>query len=63
MVQKSVAFSVVDPVELENADTTTVSFTIPKDTKSGDTFHIILEVQDDGSHTLKAYQRVVVTVK
>lgn len=54
---------VVDPVELENADTTTVSFTIPKDTKSGDTFHIILEVQDDGSHTLKAYQRVVVTVK
>ena len=33
------------------------------DMKSGDTFHIILEVQDDGSHTLKAYQRVVVTVK
>ncbi|MFH6694228.1 MULTISPECIES: hypothetical protein [Streptococcus] len=23
----------------------------------------MLEVQDDGSHTLKAYQRVVVTVK
>ncbi|WP_398578508.1 hypothetical protein [Streptococcus sp.] len=23
----------------------------------------MLEVQDDGSHTLKAYQRVVVTVR
>ena len=54
---------VIDPVELENADTKTVSLTVPEDSKSGDTLHMILEVQDDGEHTLKAYQRVVITVE
>jgi hypothetical protein len=32
------------------------------DAKSGDTIHMIVEVQDDGAHTLKHYQRVVITV-
>ncbi|MBP2620577.1 nucleoside hydrolase-like domain-containing protein [Streptococcus panodentis] len=53
---------VVDPVKLTGADTETVSFTIPKDAKKGDTFHMILEVQDDGAHQLKGYQRVVIMV-
>ncbi|MFC3927941.1 nucleoside hydrolase-like domain-containing protein [Streptococcus caprae] len=54
---------VVDPIELEGADSETVSFTVPKDAKSGDTLHLILEVQDNGNHNLKAYQRVIVTIK
>ncbi|MBM7641936.1 DUF1593 domain-containing protein [Streptococcus loxodontisalivarius] len=54
---------VVDPISLSNADTNKVSFTVPEDAKSGDTLHMILEVQDDGAHQLKAYQRVVITVE
>ena len=54
---------VVDAVELSGADTEKMSFTIPDDAKSGDTFHIILEVQDDGAIPLKAYQRVIITVE
>lgn len=54
---------VVDPVELTGADTNQVSFTVPKDAKSGDTFHMIIEVQDNGEVPLKAYQRVVITVE
>ena len=53
---------VVDPVKLTNAKTETVTFTVPKDAKKGDSLHMILEVQDNGEHTLKAYQRVVITV-
>ena len=54
---------VVDAVELSGADTEKMSFTIPDDAKSGDSFHIILEVQDDGAIPLKAYQRVIITVE
>ncbi|MGT2907017.1 nucleoside hydrolase-like domain-containing protein [Streptococcus dentiloxodontae] len=54
---------VVDPVSLTGANSKTVSFTIPKDAKSGDTFHMILEVTDNGAHHLKAYQRVIISVK
>ena len=54
---------VVDAVELSGADTEKMNFTIPEDAKSGDTFHIILEVQDDGDIPLKAYQRVIITVE
>ena len=54
---------VVDTVELSGVDTEKMSFTIPDDAKSGDTFHIILEVQDDGTIPLKAYKRVIITVE
>lgn len=54
---------VVDSIALKGSDTWRVSFTVPEDAKSGDTIHIILEVQDDGEHTLKSYQRVIVTVE
>ncbi len=53
----------LDTIKLTGANTKKVSFTVPKDAKSGDTIHIILEVQDNGAHNLKSYQRVIVTVK
>ncbi|WKL03266.1 hypothetical protein Q0F98_06310 [Paenibacillus amylolyticus] len=40
-----------------------MTFTVPDDAKSGDTLHIVAEVQDDGEHQLKHYQRVILTVK
>jgi len=52
-----------DTIELTGKDSDTVSFTVPEDAKSGDTLHIIVEVQDDGAHELKTYQRVILTVK
>lgn len=54
---------VLDPVKLSNADTDTVTFTVPKDAKKGDTLHLILEVKDDVSLPLTSYQRVVLTVE
>lgn len=53
----------VDTITLSESDTDTVSFTIPEDAQSGDTIHIIGEVQDDGVHELKHYQRVILTVQ
>ncbi|WP_128103061.1 DUF1593 domain-containing protein [Paenibacillus sp. DCT19] len=53
----------LDELELQGKDTDTVTFTVPEDAKSGDTLHIIAEVQDDGEHNLKHYQRVIVTVQ
>ena len=52
-----------DTIALSGSDTDTVTFTVPEDAKSGDTIHIIAEVQDDGIHGLKHYQRVILTVK
>jgi hypothetical protein len=52
----------LNTIELNGADTETVSFTVPEDAKSGDTIHIIAVATDDGPHTLKRYQRVIVTV-
>jgi hypothetical protein len=54
---------VIDSIELTGSDTEQVSFTVPEDAQPGDTIHIILEVQDDGAHTLKHYQRVIITVE
>lgn len=53
----------LDTIKLTGANTSQVSFTVPNDAKTGDTIHIILEVQDDGKHLMKRYQRVIVTVK
>ena len=54
--------AVLDTIALAGADTEQVTFTVPADAKSGDTIHMVVEVQDSGAHTLKHYQRVVVTV-
>ncbi|WP_342671827.1 hypothetical protein [Paenibacillus sp. O199] len=53
----------LDTIQLEGSDTDAVSFNVPDDAKSGDTIHIVAEVQDDGEHQLKHYQRVILTVK
>jgi len=53
----------LNTIQLYGADTSKVTFTVPEDAKVGDTIHIILEVQDDGAHNLKAYKRFIVTVK
>ena len=53
---------IIDSIELSGSDTDRVSFTVPEDAKVGDTIHIIIEVQDDGEHQLKHYQRVIITV-
>ncbi|KQY82747.1 hypothetical protein ASD24_15340 [Paenibacillus sp. Root52] len=53
----------LDELELQGNDTDTVTFKVPEDAQSGDTLHIIAEVQDDGEHNLKHYQRVIVTVQ
>ncbi len=52
-----------DTIELTGKDSDTVIFIVPEDAKSGDTIHIIVEVQDAGPHELKHYQRVILTVK
>jgi len=54
---------VTDNVALNGADTDTMSFTVPADAKSGDTLHMILEVQDDGNYNMKCYKRVIITVE
>ncbi|CAH1205785.1 DUF1593 domain-containing protein [Paenibacillus sp. JJ-223] len=53
----------IDTIELQGSDTDTVTFTVPQDAKAGDTIHIVAEVQDNGKHQLKRYQRVILTVK
>ncbi|MCR3758713.1 DUF1593 domain-containing protein [Clostridium felsineum] len=53
----------VDNLKLTGSSTSTMSFTVPKDAKKGDTIEIIAQVQDNGKFTLKHYQRVIITVK
>ncbi|WP_077622549.1 DUF1593 domain-containing protein [Sediminibacillus massiliensis] len=54
---------VTNSIALSGSDTDTVTLTIPKDAKTGDTIHLIAEVKDDGIHELKRYQRVILTVR
>jgi len=50
-------------VNISNANTAQVKVLIPKDAVSGQTIHVILEVTDNGSPSLTAYQRVIITIK
>jgi len=54
---------VTDNITLNGSDTNTLTFTVPKDAKSGDTIHLIAQVQDNGKFTLKHYKSVIITVK
>lgn len=49
-------------ISLIGASTDTMSFKVPEDAKNGDTIHMVIEVEDDGAHGMKHYQRVIVTV-
>ena len=45
-----------------DGDPAKVAVTVPADAQSGDTIHVILEVRDNGEHSLSAYQRIIITV-
>lgn len=53
----------VDTIKIKNANKEEMSFVVPEDAKKGDTIHMVVEVQDNGKHQLKHYQRVIITVK
>jgi hypothetical protein len=50
-------------ISLPNTNAAQVKVLIPKDAVSGQTIHVILEVTDNGSPSLTAYQRVIITVR
>jgi len=50
-------------VSITNANKAAAKVLIPRDAVSGQTIHIILEATDNGSPSLTAYQRVIITVK
>jgi hypothetical protein len=47
---------------LENAEANKATLRVPKDA-AGKTIHVILEATDDGSPSLTAYRRIVVSVR
>jgi hypothetical protein len=49
-------------VTIENSEKQDASFTVPIDSESGDTIHIICEVTDNGIPPLIRYQRVVISI-
>lgn len=49
-------------INLPDSSTNSIEFEIPKDSKRGDTIHVIAEVTDDGSPKLTRYKRTVVTI-
>lgn len=49
-------------VTVDSPSTAATTFTVPADAKTGDTIHLILEAQDNGSPALTRYHRVIVTV-
>ena len=51
-----------DLPKLAKATTPKVSFTIPATAPSGQQYHLICEVHDDGPFTLVAYRRIIITV-
>lgn len=53
----------LDTIALDGAGTACVSLTVPADARSGDTIHLVVEVADSGTPQLKAYQRVIITVR
>lgn len=50
-------------MSIGGADSADALLHIPADAVTGETLHVILEVTDDGDLPLKAYQRVIVTVR
>ncbi len=48
---------------LPESNSSTISFTVPKDAQAGDEIHIIMEVNDTGAPSLTRYGRSIITVK
>lgn len=53
---------VINGRESNAKNTKKAVFTIPKDAKKGDTFHIIATAEDNGVHNMAYNQRIIVTV-
>ena len=63
LTRKLVDGEATDTIAITGADQAQMSFTVPEDANPGDTIHMVAEVQDDGAHQLKHYQRVIITVE
>ncbi|MDO4214587.1 MAG: hypothetical protein Q4D12_01535, partial [Bacteroidales bacterium] len=50
-------------VEIENPDLSSTQITIPEDAEKGSTFHIILQVTDNGTPALTRFQRVILQIQ
>ena len=50
-------------ISVQSKDSKEALFIVPSDIKTGETIHLIFEVQDSGTPSLTRYQRVIVTVK
>lgn len=50
-------------IVLENSRTDTVTVHVPLDMVPGETIHLVVEVQDEGTPSLKGYARVVLTAE
>lgn len=50
-------------ITVDSPSSANTTFTIPVDTKSGDTIHLILEATDNGKPQLCHYHRLIITVK
>jgi hypothetical protein len=50
-------------INISNPDSRQAKLTIPKDAVAGQTIHVILEAKDNGSPSMTAYQRLIITVK
>ena len=53
----------LNAVTIENADMPQAKITIPKNAVAGQTIHIVVEATDNGSPSLTAYQRIIITIK
>ncbi|MFN8240155.1 MAG: DUF1593 domain-containing protein [Bacteroidales bacterium] len=49
-------------LSLTNQLTNSVSLTVPKDAKQGETIHLVFEATDNGAPSLTRYQRVILSV-
>ncbi|WP_280748110.1 DUF1593 domain-containing protein [Parabacteroides sp. PF5-9] len=49
-------------IQIENTSSASTSLVVPNEAKSGETIHLILEAQDNGSPALTRYHRVIITV-
>ncbi|MGW2093577.1 nucleoside hydrolase-like domain-containing protein [Promicromonospora sukumoe] len=50
-------------VRLSDASGRSTGVTVPSDARPGQTIHVIVQAEDDGSPSLTSYERVVITVK
>ncbi|MDR1356284.1 MAG: cadherin repeat domain-containing protein, partial [Tannerellaceae bacterium] len=47
-------------VSIDNAESASISVDVPSDAKPGDTIHLILEAEDNGTPALTRYHRLII---